>query len=628
MKKTLLSVLLSIFTISIMAQNWSTATIVATAPTYVYELASGDLNGDGFDDVITTTTATDLTLHWYLNDGAGNFTQYSYDTNFRGAGMTIYDLDGDGDLDIIGVGTMSDIGMEGISWWENDGNNLPTLTRHNVYITSSLFDGGKSPRIYDADNDGDMDIIAGSYSDDRLSYFKNPGTPTTLGWTKVDILSGTTDADGINYVDVGDGDGDTDVIVTVYTADKITIKERTGSSSYTSRVVATGYDAPNMVKFAGDLDGDGHNDLISTSHGTSNKLSWWKNGGNISAGASNWTENTLYSTESSYGVFSFDADNDGDIDIFAAISSPSGTGEDIVWYENDGAGNFTLETIYSNQNIYENYGFNMFLTTGDVNNNGKMDLIITAANNDTKGDVFYFLNQMTLATCLTNVSISSQINPTCNADSNGTITVSSTGFTSPSYTWSNGGTGPTIANLGAGSYQVIVSDSSCVDSITATLTNPPAIDNSVTQINDSLTANQSGATYQWIDCNNGNLAITGATNQSYTPTISGSYAVVITLNSCTDTSSCNTTVSVKKIKLKEAIIEIYPNPADSRIFIKSNDITLNKIKLFDVLGKELNVNLIQKENNLEIDVSSIQKGIYIIEFTTNHEKISKRIIIK
>ena len=387
------------FTLSMIAQNWSGTTIVATDPVYVYELASGDLNGDGFDDIITTTTATDLTLHWYLNDGAGNFTQYSYDANFRGVGMTIYDLDGDGDLDIIGVGIMTDItDTEGIALWENDGNNLPVFTRHDIYKTTTRFDGGRSTRVYDADNDGDMDIIAGSYSDDRVSYFKNPGTPTTLGWTKVDILSGSTDADGINFVDIGDADGDndTDVVVTVYTADKITIKQRTGSSSYTSRVVTTGYDAPTMTKFAGDLDGDGHNDLISTSTGTSDKLSWWKNGGNISAGASNWTENTLYTGEPSYGVISYDIDNDGDLDIFAGIASPSGSYEDIVWYENDGVGNFTLETIYSNKNIYENYGFNMFLTFGDVNNDGKMDLIVTAANNDTKGDVFYFLNEMTI----------------------------------------------------------------------------------------------------------------------------------------------------------------------------------------------------------------------------------------
>src|SRR5690554_4922439 len=36
------------------------------------------------------------------------------------------------------------------------------------------------------------------------------------------------------------------------------------------------------------------------------------------------------------------------------------------------------------------------------------------------------------------------------------------------------------------------------------------------------------ATYQWIDCNNGNAIITGETGQSYTATENGDYAVIVT----------------------------------------------------------------------------------------------------
>lgn len=54
----------------------------------------------------------------------------------------------------------------------------------------------------------------------------------------------------------------------------------------------------------------------------------------------------------------------------------------------------------------------------------------------------------------------------------------------------------------------------------------------------TLTSAQTGGVYQWIDCDNGNTAILGANNQSYTATSVGNYAVVLGSGSCADTSDC------------------------------------------------------------------------------------------
>jgi len=62
--------------------------------------------------------------------------------------------------------------------------------------------------------------------------------------------------------------------------------------------------------------------------------------------------------------------------------------------------------------------------------------------------------------------------------------------------------------------------------------------NSVTQTGPMLTSDQSAATYQWIDCDNNNAPISGETNQSYTPTVTGNYAVEVTVNGCTSVSEC------------------------------------------------------------------------------------------
>ena len=87
------------------------------------------------------------------------------------------------------------------------------------------------------------------------------------------------------------------------------------------------------------------------------------------------------------------------------------------------------------------------------------------------------------------------------------------------------------------------------------------VDTSVTQNQATLTANATGALYQWLDCNNGNSLLAGETNQSFTATQNGSYAVEVTQNSCVDTSACYavTTVGILENTFNHEII-VYPNP--------------------------------------------------------------------
>jgi len=69
---------------------------------------------------------------------------------------------------------------------------------------------------------------------------------------------------------------------------------------------------------------------------------------------------------------------------------------------------------------------------------------------------------------------------------------------------------------------------------------PNAIDNTVTVDDTVLTANfnATGATYQWFDCETGNSIIPNAIERSFTPLVSGSYAVEITFNEQTVLSNC------------------------------------------------------------------------------------------
>ncbi|MFN8393099.1 MAG: hypothetical protein U0176_00330 [Bacteroidia bacterium] len=82
----------------------------------------------------------------------------------------------------------------------------------------------------------------------------------------------------------------------------------------------------------------------------------------------------------------------------------------------------------------------------------------------------------------------------------------------------------------------------------------------VSQNANTLTVAQAGAIYQWIDCNNGNQPISGATSQDYTLTVSGNYACVVSLVR-TDTSACTTVTIVAIDPHQLSAVSIYPNPA-------------------------------------------------------------------
>ena len=90
-----------------------------------------------------------------------------------------------------------------------------------------------------------------------------------------------------------------------------------------------------------------------------------------------------------------------------------------------------------------------------------------------------------------------------------------------------------------GIYTDLLSSVNGCDSTVTTDLTVISVDASVSLAGTTITATQAGATYQWVDCDNGNAPIAGATNQSYTAVVTGNYAVEVTYAGCTNTSSCS-----------------------------------------------------------------------------------------
>ncbi len=104
-----------------------------------------------------------------------------------------------------------------------------------------------------------------------------------------------------------------------------------------------------------------------------------------------------------------------------------------------------------------------------------------------------------------------------------------------SYTWIDGNTYAASTNTPT---WVLTNAEGCDSTVTLNLTINPIPDNSVTQNGSELIANQLVAAYQWLDCDNNYAVINGEMNQSFTPDVTGNYAVEVNMNGCIDTSSC------------------------------------------------------------------------------------------
>lgn len=147
-----------------------------------------------------------------------------------------------------------------------------------------------------------------------------------------------------------------------------------------------------------------------------------------------------------------------------------------------------------------------------------------------------------------------------------------------------------------------------------------SIDPSVTIVDITMTSNQGGATYQWVDCNNGNSPIVGATNSSFTPIVNGSYAVEITIGNCTEISSCTAITTVGINELKANHIKIYPNPTSSTLTIETES-AIESVHIFSVNGK-----FVQSETSNKFSVESLTTGVYLINVKTVDGVYTERFI--
>ena len=235
---------------------------------FIIGLKVVDINSDGHKDIITSHIGTD-NVSVYLNDGANN---PSWSENLSVSisevlSIDVADMDRDGDLDIIAAPKDSQF----IYLYKNSGGNNPGWTTSEI-ISSGSETNIRSIHASDMDGDGDMDLISGSYGDNKIRFHKNNGSTVFI---TTEISTSPTSFWDISSSDI-DGDGDLDIVASSYYDNAINYYENDGASdpSWTKSNIASSNDLVKDIEI-GDIDGDGDMDIISAFNGDSEREITW-----------------------------------------------------------------------------------------------------------------------------------------------------------------------------------------------------------------------------------------------------------------------------------------------------------------------------------------------------------------
>lgn len=125
--------------------------------------------------------------------------------------------------------------------------------------------------------------------------------------------------------------------------------------------------------------------------------------------------------------------------------------------------------------------------------------------------------------------------------------------------------------------------------------------------------------FQWYNCSNSSM-VTGATNYNFTPTESGSYALILTNTTnnitCSDTSECFNMIVTSKENVDAFDVKMYPQPAHHEINIDLDG--AYHYNIFSINGLEiLSGNF---ENHEKINLNGFSNGFYLIKIQDQNQK--------
>lgn len=353
-----------------------------------------DINGDGVLDILTYRFGTSTTVDYFQNTGTCGSLEFTRAERQWG-GFTECDCDSF-------AFNYSPCPTPSVAFEANNNNAV-------------LHAGGKTILPFDADNDGDIDIISSDEFCESLYFLENTGDNlnaqmTSLSSFPVNNPAGFKIFPGAFLEDIN-FDGLLDLIISTNADENIgnQIDLQNNVKAYSNNGTSTipvfdQASAPflqnemidlgeNTFPAFEDIDGDGDLDLVVGNKGflvgteVSGKLSAFDNTGNRFTPSFNLTNSDLLSVESlNYQNIKpqfVDADGDGDRDLFYQASLTTNDTR-IFFLEATSSGNFNAAVEL---NIATNHDDNPFFY--DIDDDGDLDLLLGKQ----LGGLLLFINQ-------------------------------------------------------------------------------------------------------------------------------------------------------------------------------------------------------------------------------------------
>ncbi|MFT5778772.1 MAG: hypothetical protein ACI837_001728 [Crocinitomicaceae bacterium] len=264
----------------------------------------------------------------------------------------------------------------------------------------------------------------------------------------------------------------------------------------------------------------------------------------------------------------------------------------------------TILDVSSNTGLYWLDCDDLLLTTLDVSNNTSLEYLYCNGNSLTSLDVSQNILLLEL------ICHANQLSSLNAANGNNTNIINFFATNNPNLT---------CIEVDDAVYST--TNWTSIDAASSFSENCCSIDLSVTETGNTITATLTGATYQWVDCDNGNAPVSGETNQSFTPTSNGNYACIIDDGNCSDMSACTAITTISIDALNSSMINIYPNPASTEISVDSEEM-IEGVTIFNMFGE-----LVQQEISATFSVSTLSNGVYVMNIQTS-KGISRSRFIK
>jgi hypothetical protein len=333
----------------------------------------GDIDGDGFNDIAAVNTGTDEhSVVWYKYPSWKKYTitdisEFSDYKAYRSCDMELADIDGDGDLDLVGrIGRPKD-DKHGINcWFEN-----PKPSRKPASNKWKRHDIGKSEYVKDIEvrdfnADGKPDVVVRMHTKVHLYLQKK-----TDSWITVTI--NIHDHEGMEVADL-DRDGDPDIVLNGFwletPRDPIKGKwvEHNIDEKWWKQSTRSWTDNNCKVTIA-DMNKDGCADvLLSHSEKAGFPVSWYEASANPEKGK--WKEHVIGNVDKCHNLKAVDFDNDGDLDVLAGEmpNIPKEAPHPVLVFINQG------NALKWKQQLLAKRG-NYSAQVGDIDNDGDIDII-------------------------------------------------------------------------------------------------------------------------------------------------------------------------------------------------------------------------------------------------------------